>query len=98
MEKLDNVAQRLAEELPEWRVDPSKNAIERKLRFRDFVQAWGFLSRVALLAEAHGHHPELSNNYNRVRITLTTHDLGGVTEKDIQLATAIDALLVGGPN
>lgn len=93
MEKVNDVAQVLAESLPEWRFDPGKNGIERKFRFRDFVQAWGFLSRVALLAEAHGHHPELSNNYNRVRLTLTTHDAGGVTEKDIRLALAIEALL-----
>lgn len=92
MEKLNDVAQALAEGLPKWRFDPVKNAIERKFRFHDFVQAWGFLSRVALLAEAHAHHPDLSSNYNRVRITLTTHDAGGVTEKDIRLAHAIEGL------
>lgn len=93
MEKLNNAAQVVAEELPDWRFDDAKNTIERKFRFRDFVQAWGFLSRVALLAEAHGHHPEWSNSYNRVRITLTTHDIGGLSDKDIKLAAAIDSLL-----
>ena len=93
MERLDNAAQAVADELPDWRFDDGKNAIERKFRFRDFVQAWGFLSRVALLAETQGHHPEWSNTYNRVKITLTTHDVGGISEKDIKLAAAIDALL-----
>lgn len=83
----------LSEDLPDWRLQDSRKSIERKFRFRDFVQAWGFLSRVALLAEAQGHHPELNNTYNRVKITLTTHDAGGVTDKDLKLAAAIDTLL-----
>lgn len=82
----------LPAELPEWRVLTDRDAIHRKFRFRDFSQAWGFMSRVALLAEAQDHHPELFNVYNRVEITLTTHDAGGLSVRDIRLARAIDAL------
>ena len=78
--------------LPAWQPVPGKDAIAREWRFPDFVSAWGFMSRVALLAEAHGHHPDWSNSYGTVRIVLTTHDAGGVTAKDVDLARAIDAL------
>ena len=63
-----------------------------ELRFADFSEAWGFMNRVALLAEKLDHHPEWSNVWNTVRITLSTHDAGGLTDKDITLARAIDAL------
>ena len=66
--------------------------IERRFEFKDFSQAWGFMSRVALAAEAANHHPEWSNTYNRVDIRLTTHDAGGLTDKDIALARTIDTL------
>jgi 4a-hydroxytetrahydrobiopterin dehydratase len=82
----------LPSELPEWRLAQGRDAIERQFRFRDFSAAWGFMSRVALLAEAQDHHPEWSNVYNRVTILLTTHDAGGLSERDIRLAKAIDAL------
>jgi 4a-hydroxytetrahydrobiopterin dehydratase len=76
--------------LPGWtRVG---EAIERQWRFPDFVAAFGFMSRVALLAEKADHHPDWSNVWNRVTIRLTTHDQGGLTHKDIALARAIDAL------
>ena len=91
---LDETAREtLPEILPEWRVSDGRDAIERAFRFRDFSAAWGFLSRVALLAEAQDHHPEWSNVYNRVTITLTTHDAGGLSERDIRLAKAIDGLM-----
>jgi 4a-hydroxytetrahydrobiopterin dehydratase len=83
----------LAERLPQWEMAKDRDAIRRKLRFRDFGEAWGFMSRVALLAEKQGHHPEWSNVWNHVEILLTTHDAGGLSEKDVALAQAIDALL-----
>ena len=68
------------------------DAIVRRYRFGDFSEAWAFMSRVALLAERHDHHPDWRNVWNRVDIRLTTHDAGGLTEKDAALARAIDAL------
>ncbi len=92
--QLDEAAREaLPADLPEWRVVEGRDAIERSFRFRDFSAAWGFLSRVALLAEAQDHHPEWSNVYNRVVVRLTTHDAGGLSERDIRLAKAIDALM-----
>ncbi len=85
----------LAETLPGWRLLPDRDAIARDFRFKDFSAAWGFMARVALLAERHGHHPEWSNVYNRVSIALTTHDAGGLSKRDIALAQAIDAVLPG---
>lgn len=94
VERLDEEARaELAACLPEWRVLPERDAIRREFRFRDFNAAWGFMSRVALLAEAQDHHPEWFNVYNRVEITLTTHDAGGLSARDVKLARAIDALL-----
>jgi len=78
--------------LPAWSQLPDRDAIHRSLRFSDFSAAWGFMSRVALLAEKHDHHPEWSNVYARVEITLSTHDAGGLSQRDIDLARAIDAL------
>jgi 4a-hydroxytetrahydrobiopterin dehydratase len=75
-----------------WKETPG--GLERELRFADFSEAFGFMTRVALVAERMHHHPEWSNVYDRVRIVLRTHDAGGaVTEKDRALARAIDALL-----
>jgi 4a-hydroxytetrahydrobiopterin dehydratase len=81
----------LSTELPDWRMQGSRDAIERTFKFKDFNAAWGFMSRVALMAEKMDHHPEWSNVYNRVTIALTTHDAGGLTERDRTLALAIDA-------
>lgn len=67
------------------------NHIRRRFRFADFREAWGFMSRVALSAEAMDHHPEWHNVYNSVSIGLSTHDAGGLTEKDFRLAAEIDA-------
>lgn len=83
----------LAKTLPGWSQPAGREAIRREFKFRDFSQAWAFMSRVALLAEKHDHHPDWSNVWNTVRIELSTHDAGGVTENDVRLATAIDALL-----
>jgi 4a-hydroxytetrahydrobiopterin dehydratase len=67
------------------------DGIERQYRFADFVTAFGFMARVALLAEKADHHPEWSNVYNKVDIRLTTHDAGGLSARDFALARAIDA-------
>ena len=80
-------------DLSEWSLSREGKAIERKLEFGDFSEAWGFMSRVALLADSQDHHPEWSNVYNKVEITLTTHDAGGLSERDVKMAKAIDALL-----
>lgn len=79
-------------ELPGWHVNEARTAIEREFRFRDFSEAWAFMSRVALLAEKQDHHPEWSNVYNRVSIVLTTHDAGGLSARDIRMAQAIDEI------
>ncbi len=79
--------------LPDWDWDEARDAITRSLVFADFVEAFGFMSRVALLAEKADHHPEWSNVWNRVDILLTTHDAGGLSNRDIELAAAIDALV-----
>lgn len=76
-----------------WIYDPGTDAISHDYKFRDFSEAFGFMARVALLAQAADHHPEWSNVYNRVRITLSTHSAGGLTEKDVALAEQIDQLL-----
>lgn len=78
---------------PHWSIARGGKAIERSFKFANFSQAWGFMNRVALLAEAHDHHPEWFNVYNRVEITLTTHDADGLSERDAMMAAAIDALI-----
>jgi 4a-hydroxytetrahydrobiopterin dehydratase len=93
IEKLDLAARAaLGTELPGWAMVVGRDAIRREWRFGDFSAAWGFMARVALLAEKHDHHPEWSNVYNRVDIVLTTHDAGGISARDVDLARAIDAL------
>ncbi|USI74595.1 4a-hydroxytetrahydrobiopterin dehydratase [Sphingomonas morindae] len=77
--------------LPQWQWDADRDAIRRSFRFADFNAAFGFMTRIALAAEKADHHPEWSNVYNRVEIVLTTHDAGGVSERDIALARLIDA-------
>lgn len=90
-ERLDDAAVQAAlTTLRGWRLHEGKLRLER--RFADFSQAWGFMCRVALLAEAMNHHPEWTNVWNRVTIDLTTHDAGGLTRRDVELATRIDAL------
>lgn len=81
--------------LPLWQVAEGRDAIRRRFRFADFSAAWGFMARVALLAEKLDHHPEWSNVWNRVEILLTTHDAGGLSERDVAMAQAIDAILAG---
>ncbi len=83
----------LARRLPGWAVVEGRDAIRRAFKFADFSAAWGFMNRVALLAEKQDHHPEWSNVYNRVEIVLSTHDAGGLTTRDVKLAEAIDAVV-----
>jgi 4a-hydroxytetrahydrobiopterin dehydratase len=82
----------LAEALPAWKLVEGRDAITRSFRFKDFSEAWGFMARVALIAEAQDHHPEWFNVWNRVEITLSTHDAGGLSARDVRLAKAIDAI------
>ena len=80
------------EDLAEWSLVENRDAITRTIRFKDFSAAWGFMNRVALAAESMNHHPEWFNVWNRVDIVLSTHDAGGLTALDIDLARRIDAL------
>jgi 4a-hydroxytetrahydrobiopterin dehydratase len=75
-----------------WTLTEGRDAIHKTFRFQDFSAAWGFMSRAALVAEKLDHHPEWTNVWNRVSVTLTTHDAGGLTDLDIQLAQAMDRL------
>ena len=79
--------------LDEWDFDEARDAITRTFTFADFSQAFAFMTRVALLAEKADHHPEWSNVWNRVEILLTTHDAGGLSHRDVDMAEAIDALV-----
>lgn len=80
-------------QLPGWTLQLGPEGIGRQFRFGDFVAAFGFMTQVAMLAEKADHHPEWSNVYNRVDVLLTTHDCDGLSQRDIDLAKAIDALI-----
>ncbi len=79
-------------ELEGWSEAKGRDAITRSFQFKSFVQAWGFMTKAALVAEKMDHHPEWFNVYGRVDVTLATHDAGGVTEKDFTLARKMDEL------
>ncbi|WP_120076847.1 4a-hydroxytetrahydrobiopterin dehydratase [Aurantiacibacter odishensis] len=79
-------------ELDGWEFDRDGDAMRKVFKFSDFSEAWGFMNRVALIAEKSDHHPEWFNVYNKVDITLTTHDAGGLSERDVKMARAIEAL------
>lgn len=81
------------DELDEWDFDEARDAITRTFTFADFSEAFAFMTRVALLAEKADHHPEWSNIWNRVEILLTTHDAGGLSQRDVDMAEAIDLLM-----
>lgn len=92
--KLDDEAlRRHLADVPEWKITDGK--LHRDLKFDDFVAAFGFMTKVALVAEKLDHHPEWTNVYNRVGIDLTTHDAGGLTNLDFDLAQRIDELAAG---
>ena len=78
------------QDLPQWSAATGRDAIERTFVFKDFNAAFGFMARVALVAERLDHHPEWSNVYNRVSVLLSTHDVGGVTALDLKLARFMD--------
>jgi 4a-hydroxytetrahydrobiopterin dehydratase len=82
-------------DLDGWTLTADGKAIHRDLDFDGFVAAFGFMTKVALVAEKMDHHPDWLNSWNRVEITLTSHDAGGVTERDIALARAINGLAKG---
>jgi 4a-hydroxytetrahydrobiopterin dehydratase len=93
MPRLDPAARKaFLGEFPQWREVAGRDAISRRFKFADFSAAFAFMTRVALLAEKLDHHPEWTNVYGTVDITLSTHDAGGVTDKDVALAKAIEEL------
>ena len=93
IEKLDAAGRADAlKTLPQWQDVSGRDAIQRSFKFADFNAAFGFMSRVALVAEKMDHHPEWFNVYNRVDVTLATHDCGGVSERDIKLAQFMDKM------
>ena len=79
--------------LPDWDYDDGRDAIRRSFTFDNFGEAFAFMTQIALMAEKADHHPEWSNVYNRVDILLTTHDAGGLSSRDIDLASRIDGLV-----
>lgn len=89
--KLDDAeVERRLRDLPSWRIENGK--LHREYRFADFVTAFGFMTSAALVAESLNHHPEWFNVYGTVRVDLTTHDAGGITERDFALASRMEAL------
>lgn len=93
VERLVGAARKAAlHELRGWVEVEDRDAIRKSYHFGDFSEAWGFLTRVALLAEKRDHHPELFNIYNRVELILTTDEVDGLTERDVDFAHAVDEL------
>ncbi|MGB3796582.1 MAG: 4a-hydroxytetrahydrobiopterin dehydratase [Alteraurantiacibacter sp.] len=93
VEKLEETEAKAAlAKLGGWELERDGDAMRKVFKFSDFSEAWGFMSRVALIAEKSDHHPEWFNVYNKVDITLTTHDAGGLSQRDIDMAKAIEAL------
>jgi 4a-hydroxytetrahydrobiopterin dehydratase len=80
--------------VPAWQYDAAAGTISRRFSFRDFSEAFGFMTRVALAAQAANHHPDWSNSYGKVSITLSTHEVGGLSERDVALARTIDAMAI----
>ena len=92
-ELTDDARRSAMESLSDWTLSDDGKSIERKLEFEDFNQAFGFMTRVALHADKVEHHPEWFNVYNKVEITLSTHDVGGLSARDLEMAKFIDGLL-----
>lgn len=91
-EKLTTAARAAAlAELAGWKEVEGRDAIQKSFKFKDFIEAWGFMNRAALVAEKMNHHPEWFNVYNRVEVVLTTHDCDGLSELDVKLAKRMDA-------
>ncbi|HZR37385.1 MAG TPA: 4a-hydroxytetrahydrobiopterin dehydratase [Nevskia sp.] len=89
----DNDRDNILFSLPDWTYDRERDAIVRELQFSGFADAFAFMTRVALAADKLDHHPEWSNVWNKVKITLSTHDVGGLSRLDIELAQQIDAIV-----
>ena len=79
-------------DIPQWVLDPSRPALQRRFEFGNFAQAFAFMTEMAIYSEAHQHHPEWSNVYGKVEVTLTTHDAGGITARDMAWAQKADAV------
>ncbi len=95
-ERLQGAARvKAVQELADWSDVPGRDAIHKTFRFKNFREAWGFMSQVALLAEKMDHHPEWTNVYGKVDVILTTHSALGVTDLDIKLAQKMDAIAAG---
>lgn len=91
--KLDDAARKtLASTLPGWALADGRDAIRKTFKFKDFSAAFGFMTRAALVAEKMDHHPEWTNVYNKVDVTLSTHEADGLTDLDVKLAQAMDKL------
>jgi 4a-hydroxytetrahydrobiopterin dehydratase len=91
--KLDATARAgLPNRLPHWQLADGRDALQRTFKFKDFGEAFGFMARAALVAEKMDHHPEWTNVWNRVEVTLSTHSAGGLTELDVRLAEAMDKI------
>ncbi|MEO0393019.1 MAG: 4a-hydroxytetrahydrobiopterin dehydratase [Pseudomonadota bacterium] len=91
--KLDDDARRTAlADLADWSLVDGRDAIHRQFVFKNFIEAWGFMSQAAIHAEKLNHHPEWSNVYKTVEVVLTTHDVDGLSDLDIKLATIMDRL------
>ncbi|OYQ40226.1 4a-hydroxytetrahydrobiopterin dehydratase [Rhodoferax sp. TH121] len=99
MERMDpHTFDSLQAEWSHWHFSPERGGLmQRTLVFADFAQAFGFMAQVAIMAEKRNHHPEWLNVYNRVEITLTTHDVQGLSQRDLDLACYIDAVFAGRP-
>jgi 4a-hydroxytetrahydrobiopterin dehydratase len=92
-QKLDGAARAaIPARLPGWQLADGRDALQKTFRFKDFSEAFGFMARSALVAEKMDHHPEWSNVWNRVDVTLATHSAGGLTELDLKLAEAMDKI------
>ncbi len=82
----------LSQSIPQWEVQEQK--IIRSFDFKNFIEAFGFITKVAIISESMGHHPDWSNSYSKVLISLTTHDLGGISNLDLKLAKKVDQLVI----
>ena len=92
-QRLDEAARKdIPVRLPAWRMMDGRDAITRTFTFKDFSAAFGFMTRAALAAERMNHHPEWLNVWNRVEVTLSSHDAGGLTERDLKLAEVMDRI------
>ena len=86
----DNLSKLIDQEALDWKIIDDGKKIKKTFKFKSFIEAFSFMSKVAIYAEKKDHHPEWSNVYNKVEICLTTHDAGGITEKDVDLINFIE--------